>query len=203
VKKRVRVAESAAELSNEHAVVLAVAQEGGQYRPVDTEDVAVVVAKIAPGRFMWRKYPKFINIELVHTALRDAKRLSGLLLGKGSSGWQLTSDGVALVQQLSERGVSETTARQRLAPQEKAWMAKERARLLSDDVFIKFRERGADHVTVREAERFFRLDDYVVGQAREQRLQRMVNYFGTDPLLGEAIHELKKKVATDEPDRAR
>jgi hypothetical protein len=189
------------ELSNEHAVVLAVAQLGGQFRAVDTEDVAVTVPKIAPGRFMWRKYPQFINIELVHTALRDAKRLGGLLLGSGSAGWQLTSAGVVLVQKLEAKGVAEVSSRQRFDPREKAWMARERSRLLSEQAFAKFRGEGAEKVSIREAEHFFRLDDYVVGAARQQRLQRILNFFGSDPELGPAIQELARKVAPHEPDR--
>jgi hypothetical protein len=198
VRKKRNTGGSTAELSNEHAVVLAVAKLGGQFRPIDTEDVAVTVTKIAPGRFMWRKYPTYINIELVHTALRDAKRLGGLLLGSGSSGWQLTTEGIAVAAGLSERGVVEATHRQRLDPKEKAWMARERSRLLSEQAFMKFQEQGVDNVTAREAEHFFRLDDYIVGTARQQRLQRILNFFGADPELGDAIHALSKKVAIDE-----
>jgi len=185
-------------LTNEQAVVLAVAQLGGQFRALDTEDVAVAVAKIAPGRFMWRKYPTFINIELVHTALRDAKRLRGLLLGSGLAGWQLTSEGLAVASGLAKRGLAEAAPRQRLDPKERVWMTRERSRLLSEEALVKFRDGGANRVTVREAERFFRLDDYIVGQARHQRVQRALNFFGSDPELGSAVRELAKKVQNNE-----
>lgn len=200
--RKTRGNQAVADLSNEHAVVLAVANLGGQFRAVDTEDVAIEVVKLAPGRFMWRKYPEFINIELVHTALRDAKRLGRLLIGSGTAGWQLTSEGTELVSRLTAGGVSAAPSRRRLDPKEKAWMLRERSRLLSDEAFIKFRTQGSDKVTVREAERFFRLDDYVVGTARQQRVQRMLNFFGTDPELGSAIRELAKKVVPDEQQRS-
>jgi hypothetical protein len=183
-------------LTNEQAVVVAVAQLGGQYRVIDTEDIAVAVAKIAPGRFMWRKYPSFINIELVHTALRDAKRLRGLLTGSGSSGWQLSPEGLALAGSLKEGGLAEAAPRQRLDAKERVWMTRERSRLLAEDALLKFRGGGSDQVTVREAERFFRVDDYVVGPARQQRIQRALNFFGSDPELGTAIRELAKKVTS-------
>jgi len=195
-KKSIPVAK--AHLTNEQAVVVAVAHLGGQFRAVDTEDVAVSVAKIAPGRFMWRKYPTFINIELVHTALRDAKRLRGLLTGSGSTGWQLTSEGLTLASELTKRGLAEAPPRQRLDPKERVWMTRERSRLLSEDALVKLRSGGPDQVSVREAERFFRLDDYVVGAARQQRVQRALNFFGSDPELGNAVRELAKKVQEDE-----
>lgn len=198
LSKKLNVPRKTAALTNEQAVVLAVVRLGGQFRTVDTEDVAVEVAKIAPGRFMWRKYPTFINIELVHTALRDAKRLRGLLTGSGSAGWQLTSEGLTLASGLAERGLAETPPRQRLDPKERVWMMRERSRLLSEDALVKFRNGGPNEVTVREAERFFRVDDYVLGPARQQRVQRALNFFGSDPELGSAVRELAKKVQDNE-----
>lgn len=198
LRKKSNVPRNAAGLTNEQAVVLAVVRLGGQFRAVDTEDVAVTVAKIAPGRFMWRKYPNFINIELVHTALRDAKRLRGLLTGSGSTGWLLTSQGLTLASGLVERGLAEAAPRQRLDPRERVWMTRERSRLLSEDALLKLREGGPDQVSVREAERFFRLDDYVVGTARQQRVQRALSFFGSDPELGSAVRELAKKVQENE-----
>lgn len=44
-------------LSNNEIVTLAVFLLGGDSHCVDTEDVAVKVNEIAPGRFTWRKYP--------------------------------------------------------------------------------------------------------------------------------------------------
>jgi len=179
-------------LTNEQVVVLAVARLGGDSSLIDTEDVAVQADQIAPQRFRWRKYPQYINNELVHTALRDAKRLGGLLRGSGSSGWQLTSGGMSLVHELGEKGLSGAEPRRRLDPKEKAWLARERVRLLSEDAFHKFREVGIAGVTRQEAERFFRLDDYVVGGVRQARLQRFLNLFSDDPDLGVAVVALVK-----------
>jgi len=45
------------ELSNAQIAAIGVAHLGGDVRAVDTEDVAMVIFKLAPKRFSWKKYP--------------------------------------------------------------------------------------------------------------------------------------------------
>jgi hypothetical protein len=53
--------------ANHEIVTIVVYLLGGESLPVDTEDVAVRANEIAPGRFLWRKYPHQINIENVRS----------------------------------------------------------------------------------------------------------------------------------------
>jgi hypothetical protein len=184
---RSRKAES---LTNEQVVVLAVELLGGSATLVDTEDVAVKADEIAPKRFRWRKYAQYINIELVHTALRDAKRLGSFVRGAGSEGWQLTVAGMQLVRELKQLHPENAPARVRMSSKERAWLSKERSRLRSDEGYQKFVRTGIQSLTKRDAEHFFRLDEYVTGEHRQARLQRMINFFGSDPELGEAVRAL-------------
>jgi hypothetical protein len=177
-------------LTHEQVVVLALMLIGGDSSPVDTEDVALKADEIAPGRFRWRKHPQYINNELVHTALRDAKRLGGLVRGAGSEGWQLTTAGLELVEKMKSQGIAAAESRRSLDPKERAWLNKERIRLLSNEAYRKYTEGGAGLMSRRDAEHFFRLDDYVTGEVRAARLQRIVNHFGSDPELGGAVHAL-------------
>jgi len=174
-------------LTNEQVVVLALGSLGGSASVVDTEDVAIKADEIAPERFRWRKYPQNINIELIHTALRDAKRLGGFVRGAGSEGWQLTAAGLGLIQRLKEQRLHSTPPRTRLNTKERAWLSRERARLFSEDAYRRFLLNGASSLTRRDAEHFFRLDDYVTGEHRAARIQRMINFFGSDAELGEAV----------------
>lgn len=170
-------------LTNEQVVVVALARLGGSTKLIDTEDIAVTADKIAPGRFRWRKYTQFINNELVHTALRDAKRLSNLVRGAGSEGWQLTSDGLRQVEELERDGLASAQHRRRIDPKEKAWMSREKSRLMGEDAFRKASNGQMDDITRTDAERFFRLDEYVTGEIRSARIQRIVNSFASDPDL--------------------
>jgi hypothetical protein len=66
--------------------------------------------------------------------------------------------------------------------------------MLASDAFLKFQTQGIAAVTLREADAFFRLDDYVVGQTRERKILRLLNSFGDDPELSRAIKELARMV---------
>src|SRR5690349_6049426 len=100
------------DLSNTELVTLAVYLLGGETTAVDTEDVAVKVNALAPGRFTWRKYPDQINLELVRVRLSEAKKPGrhGLLLGSGAGGWLLSPKGLAFarsrVQDLERGGLA-------------------------------------------------------------------------------------------------
>lgn len=184
------------ELSNHEIVTLAVYLVGGESQYVDTEDVAVKANELAPGRFAWRKYKNQINIENVRAFLSDSKKEKNgaYTLGSGKKGWILTEAGLAFVKQHIGNINDANLAKQNISSKEKKWRLAERNRLLASDAFAKLQAEGIEAVTKREAESFFRVDDYVATEARKQKILRLKNVFGSDPLLGEAISLLAEKL---------
>lgn len=77
-----------------------------------------------------------------------------------------------------------------LSPKERQWIRVETTRLIATEAFLKFRDGRLTSVTRQEAEAFFRVDDYVLGTARQRKITRIVNAFGDDPELGEAVRAL-------------
>lgn len=183
-------------LSNHEIVTLAVFLVGGDASLVDTEDVAVKANELAPGRFSWRKYPTQINIENVRAFLSDAKKQKNgsFIHGSGKAGWLLTERGRVFAKSKAKLLSKLHLARKPISPMEKRWMSFERARMLADPSFRKFRLTGLAAVTEQEAESFFRLDGYVVGQARERKLLRFLNAFGDHPELGSVVRKFAQKV---------
>lgn len=187
---------TSSEFANHEIVTLAVYLLGGDSHHVETEDIAVRVNEIAPRRFTWRKYPDQINIENVRTFLSDAKKLKngGYLRGTGKDGWLLTEDGLAfakrVVSDLNDADLSRTPRSQK----ERQWVNRERARMLSSDAFSKFQDGRQITITSHEAESFFRLDDYVLGKARENKIVRILNTFSDDPLLGAIVRDLAGRI---------
>lgn len=183
-------------LSNNEIVTLAVFLLGGDSHCVDTEDVAVKVNEIAPGRFTWRKYPDQINIEYVRVRLSEAKKSDsgGYLTGTGAKGWMLTQQGVSFARSRVKelRGVD--LSKNRLSARDKQWLRAERNRLCASEAFHKAQSGAIDAVTIQEAETFFRLDDYVTGSARSRKLTRILNAFGADKELGRAVRDLAELV---------
>jgi hypothetical protein len=183
-------------LANHQIVTLAVYLLGGEGAYVDTEDVAVKANEIAPERFAWRKYADQINIDAIRKRLSDAKKpeKGGYLLGSFKNGWLLTENGLKFakekVKDLDEMNLS----RKPLGQQERQWRRNERIRLLASDAFQKLKLGKSDMITRQEAETFFRVDDYVVGKARERKMVRILNTFGDDPVLADAVKTLADKV---------
>lgn len=185
-------------LTNHEIVTLAVYLLGGDTQYVDTEDIAIKANEIAPGRFSWRKYRDQINIENVRTFLSDAKKQKngGYLRGAGKDGWLLTESGFAFAKGRVANLQNVDLSRERLSAKDKKWLQHERERMLGSEAFAKFSAGMDKTITVQEADSFFRLDVYVTGKAREDKIVRALNAFGSDPELGPAVNTLAARTRT-------
>ncbi len=185
-------------MSHHQIVVLALYLCGGATSPVDTEDVAVRANELAPGRFTWRKHAEQINLEHVRVYLSAAKNLKNgeLVIGTGDEGWMLTPAG----QRFAGEHISAApgTTRRRLSTEEKRWVSRERVRLLSCEATKKVIDDRANEITLREAEQFFRLDDYVLGEARKRKISRLINLLGDDDDLGSVIRAVADRLEVEQ-----
>ncbi|MGA3142279.1 MAG: hypothetical protein ABSF10_04460 [Verrucomicrobiota bacterium] len=187
-------------LSNHEIVTLAVYLLGGDSKRIDTEDIAVKANELAPGRFAWRKYPNQINIENVRTFLSDAKKPKNgaYLIGAGKDGWILTGAGLTFATSRVKGLGGVDLSRKALSPKERNWERRERERMLSSDAFAKFSANQIDTISTQEAESFFRVDAYVTGEARKEKILRARNRFREDSELGPLIKLLESKLSKGE-----
>jgi hypothetical protein len=183
-------------LNNHEIVTLAVYLLGGDTQRVDTEDIAIKANELAPGRFSWRKYPNQINIDTVRKRLWDAAMPAKgeYLAGSEKEGWMLTSAGLKFATSNIAVVESADLSKERLGLRQKQWLRNERARMLSTEAFVKIQSGAANKVTIREAEEFFRIDAYVSGSSREQKITRALSAFGNDDELSGVIKLLAQKV---------
>jgi hypothetical protein len=178
-----------ASLTRPEAVTLALHELGGADAAVDTEDVAIRVADIAPGMFAWQKYPDRIDKELVRVALSDARLKKKYVVGShNKGGWMLTAEGQAFARESTIR-VKQTTIERRQSRDDQH-QRRERARMLSSRAFERFTSEGPDAITADEADAFFRLNIYVRGVARDRKIARAENQFADDPDLGSLVKML-------------
>jgi len=64
----------------------------------------------------------------------------------------------------------------------------------AETAFQKWQSGRLDEIQPVEAERFFRIDDYIVGDLRRSRVKRARDIFAADPMMSEAIDEIAKIV---------
>ena len=174
-------------LNNLELVVIASYLAGAGRMRTDTEDIAVKANEIAPGRFTWRKYPQQINIDTVRKRLWDACKpeCGSYLIGSEREGWLLTEAGLKFAKQHRERLVTSFEPRQSL--NERMWRRTERVRLLTSALYEKFSSGNSALVSARDAEHFFRIDDYVSKESRNDKILRLLNAFGNDRQLGRVV----------------
>jgi hypothetical protein len=166
--------ETAKTFANHEVVVLAAYLAGAQSTAADTEDIAIKADELAPGRFAWRKYKKQINIEAVRKRLWDAVKpdKGAYLIGSEKTGWRLTKAGFDFaVKNLKEISPDHLRG-QRSSQAEQTTKTREIRRMSQEDAFIKFQKGMIPQITKAEAERFFRIDDYVVGAMRRAKIER-------------------------------
>src|SRR5438445_2438426 len=187
-----KVSQSADDFANDKIVVIAAYLAGGNRGYADTEDIAVQASRIAPGRFTWRKYKDQINIDTVRKRLWDASKQEkgGYLTGSEKKGWLLTQAGLQFCEQNLKKFETPAEHRDRLSQRERSWAIRERARMLNEPAFAKWHAKEHSQITAIEAERFFRIDDYVIGSARRDRIERTVALFRGDSELNDAVAEI-------------
>ncbi len=177
-------------LPTRQVVVIAAYMIGGSDSAVETEDIAVKANEIAPGRFNWRKYPGQVNLESVRKRLSDAsKPVTGkLLIGSDRNGWLLTTAGIEFAK--DHVGAISKEASRPFSLSERAFLRAERDRLRETDAYRKFYQKKPDQITKREAETFFRIDDYVIGDFRTKKVRRLVDAFSADVEIGSLVSRL-------------
>lgn len=183
-------------LTHEQIVVLATYLAGGDAKYADTEDIAMATVKVAPGRFSWVKYHDQINIENVRRRLLDATRpeSGGHVTGSQRRGWLLTEAGLAFCKHHQNRLSRNVDPQQRVSRAEQSWVVRERARMLKEPAFEKWASNRIDDVLPVEAERFFRVDDYMNSVERTACISRAAEAFRADETLRSAIQAITKLV---------
>jgi hypothetical protein len=179
-------------LANYEIVTLAVFLLGGKSNPIDAEDIAFKANQIAPLRFTWKKYKEQISIDNVRKRLWDAKKpkYGAYLIGSDKQGWQLTEEGLKFAEQNMHKINQEELARKPIDRKEQRVLRSEKERMLSSVAYEKFETDNESSITIQEACAFFRIDEYVIGEARERKILRAVNSFSDDPDLKDAVSYL-------------
>lgn len=147
------------------AALLALHDLGGSHRAVDTEDVAMRAAQVAPTAFRWKKYPDQVNLEAVRLSLKSNKD-HALVSGGIRDGWQLTLEGLKACE-----------------PFRDDLKAKEEAqRIRASKAFAAWQNGGL--VTRAALLEVLRINDYFPETRRRQRVVAFLNAAGKDPDLG-------------------
>ena len=184
-------------MSNVHLVTIAIANLGGHEKYVDAEDVAIQVNQLAPGKFSWRKYPQYIDLQVVNYALQDARRErnGGLIVSsKRSRGWMLSPAGMEWISSLDKMGKK---AGGELVSYRKGSLLfsqeLELNRLRRTEAFGIYLENKTDELSVTDLYRFAKINEYYPAKTRQRRFAFIDTVVKRDTKLQNLWSILKEK----------
>jgi hypothetical protein len=183
-------------VTHPQVVTVAVFFLGGADKFVDTEDVAVKAAQLAPGRFSWRKYRDQINLELVRVYLSDAKKTAhgALVEGSGRRGWTLTSAGLRFARKIAPSLSVGALARDPNSAQagsvDHVRRDRERRRIEQTSAWASWIAASATTVPIANAKEVFRIDSYVTSELVHIKIERLRKIFIDDPEITKFIDQM-------------
>lgn len=181
------------ELTQKELVTTALFLLGGDKQAYDTEDIAIKAAEIAPGKFSWRKYRDNIDLDLVRSALKNAKIELKYVVGSQKKGWMLSSTGFQFARDSRKKSWAKPIERE--PEREQLQVNKEKERLFASEAYRYFMdngEAGIEKMPKVIIDDFFRINDYVKGEARFKKIARIENLFMDDPDLGVIVKKLAR-----------
>lgn len=177
---------------NPQIVAIAAYLLGGKSKFIDIEDIALKAYELAPERFSWRTHPDWIDLGTIRDACSDAKKekSGSLLVGTPSKGYMVTAEGVDFAKKERRYLEGAKSKKERVSKQDRALASREKTRLMTTAAFEKYANGDIQSITKEDAEAFFRLDDYIVGSSRLQKIDRLQNMFSDDSDLGTLVKHL-------------
>lgn len=167
-------------LTSRTAALLALYDLSGDRRAVDTEDVAMRAAEVAPKAFRWKKYPEQIDLERVRMALIHNKEHKPAFVSGGvRDGWQLTTEGFKACLALRRNTPAASEA--------------ETNRLRHSTAFATWTAGSEGAVKREEVLELLRVNDYFPESKRRQRAAAVINAAVGNPELESFVNALTKK----------
>ena len=174
------------EAPNRQLVTVALSNLGAHERNAHTEDIALEVSELVPGRFNWRKYPQFVDINVVLQGLGDARRAryDAHVVGSNVKGWMLTAAGQIWVKRLLADRSSELASLVSTANGSAvAGMRQEAQRLQATVAFELYSGGEQDKITRKQFFDFLRINEYFSERARRRRINLVTSSVSGEPAL--------------------
>ncbi len=169
--------------SNVHLVTIALGNLGGHEKLVDSEDIAIHVNELAPGKFTWRKYPEHIDIQVVNQSLQDArrKRNGALVIGTGSKGWMLSKAGMEWFKHVNYKDGGRKESSLSLRRDSLLGSQKLEMRRLSNSRAYQLHSSGkSDEITRNDFFEFAKINEYFSLKARQRRYDFVTSTISQD-----------------------
>ena len=169
-------------LSNQEIVTIALYNLGGGIGSFDIESIAKEADKIAPGRFRWKTDPNMISDSNTWDALSNARKKKYILQQaqeKNTDSYLLTEEGIKFSKNNIKKIKSFDQGKIRIAVSKEIF-DNTKARLQSSIAYKKVLENKINEISSREFNDFFRINDYMKKNQKNEKIQKIKNLFISD-----------------------
>jgi hypothetical protein len=179
--------------TNVELATIAVYKLGGESIPLDLEDIAMELFKMAPTRFSLKKYPDHIDIHVVRVSLSDAQRQNPPLLTGGiRNGYLLSPEGITWINSL---GNLDTEAISGVGSYRKGSylysLEAEKKRLYKTEAYKLISSGEIDSLRIHHLHEFLRINEYFPKKKIISRLGIIENVTDKDEALNTVWITLK------------
>tara|TARA_Y100000590_G_C15491480_1_gene927916 strand:+ start:441 stop:992 length:552 start_codon:yes stop_codon:yes gene_type:complete len=157
--------------------------------PFHLEDIAIKSKEISPSTFTWAKYKEHIDLRQVMRTL-DELRKQELIIGKNTTAWTLTSEGIKFVENSDLLDIR----LKEISKKKTGIYARELIRIENSEAFISWKDGKT--ITLDQVSKLLRIDNY------SSENQRIINITKLEQAIKtidgyEGFLDVVKKVLTN------
>jgi len=179
-------------LSNQEIVTIALYELGKGVHSFDLEEIAKKADELAPGRFRWRNDPGMISDSNVWDALSNARKKNYIL--EKTTKYLLTETGILFAKKNLSKVIKYDQTKSRMRGVEKEVYENTKNRLISTPAYQKAKNNKDNEIDIKEANQFFRVNDYMTILQKKEKVQKIKNLFINDKEFKKVVDKVANRI---------
>ena len=179
-------------LSNQEIVTITLYELGKGVRSFDLEEIAKKADELAPGRFRWRNNPEMISDSNVWDALSNARKKNYIL--EKTAKYLLTETGILFAKKNLSKVKKYDQTKSRIRGIDKEIYENTKNRLISTEAYQKAKNNKENEIHIKEANQFFRVNDYMTISQKKEKVQKIKNLFINDKEFKQVIDRIANQI---------
>ena len=181
-------------LSNEAIVTIALYTLSGGTRSLDLETIAKKADELAKVRFRWISDKDMICTASVRDALYNVRQKPKEYILQKSKKYLLTEKGLKFAEANLGKIKKFDQSKSRIRGLDKEIYENTKNRLISTQAYQKVKNNKENEINIKEANQFFRLNDYMTISQKKEKVQKIKNLFINDKEFKQVIDRIANQI---------
>ena len=181
-------------LSNEAIVTIALYTLSGGTRSFDLETIAKKADELAKVRFRWISDNDMICTASVRDALYNVRQKPKEYILQKSKKYLLTEKGLKFAEANLGKIKKFDQSKSRIRGLDKEIYENTKNRLISTEAYQKAKNNKENEINIKEANQFFRVNDYMTISQKKEKVQKIKNLFINDKEFKQVIDRIANQI---------